>query len=344
MLYNMKRVIVIGEAGVNHNGNIELAKELVRVAASAGCDYVKFQTFVAKNVVTTNASKAEYQILNSPSEGTQIEMLEKLELSQAEHYDLIDECKKYDIKFLSTAFDMDSIDFLHTLKMGLWKIPSGEITNLIYLQKIGSYNEEVILSTGMSTLGEIENALEILINAGTLRDKITILHCNTEYPTPMSDVNLKAMLTIKNAFGINIGYSDHTLGIEVPIAAVAMGAIVIEKHFTIDRSLPGPDHLASLEPKELTEMVQGIRNVESALGTGIKLPSKSERKNINIARKSIHLVKDVKAGHVLSLDDLIAKRPGNGLSPLFTKEIVGSIVKNDLSKDAMLNLKDLEWK
>jgi len=228
--------------------------------------------------------------------------------------------------------------------MGLWKIPSGEITNLIYLQKIGSYNEEVILSTGMSTLGEIENALEILINAGTLRDKITILHCNTEYPTPMSDVNLKAMLTIKNAFGINIGYSDHTLGIEVPIAAVAMGAIVIEKHFTIDRSLPGPDHLASLEPKELTEMVQGIRNVESALGTGIKLPSKSERKNINIARKSIHLVKDVKAGHVLSLDDLIAKRPGNGLSPLFTKEIVGSIVKNDLSKDAMLNLKDLEWK
>jgi N-acetylneuraminate synthase len=340
----MNRVIVIGEAGVNHNGNIELAKELVRVAASAGCDYVKFQTFIANNVVTKNASKAEYQILNSPTEGTQIEMLEKLELSQAEHYDLIDECKKYGIKFLSTAFDLDSIDFLHTLKMGLWKVPSGEITNLIYLQKIGSYNEDVILSTGMSTLGEIENALEILINAGTLRDKITILHCNTEYPTPMSDVNLKAMLTIKNAFGINIGYSDHTLGIEVPIAAVAMGAIVIEKHFTIDRSLPGPDHLASLEPKELTDMVQCIRNVESALGTGIKLPSESERKNINIARKSIHLVKDIKAGHVLSLDDITAKRPGNGLSPLFTKEIVGSIVKNDLSRDAMLNLKDLEWK
>lgn len=340
----MKRVIVIGEAGVNHNGNIELAKELVRVAASAGCDYVKFQTFVAKNVVTTNASKADYQIINCSSEETQIEMLEKLELSQALHYDLIDECKKYGIKFLSTAFDMDSIDFLHTLNMGLWKVPSGEITNLTYLQKIGSYNEEVILSTGMSTLGEIENALEILINAGTLRDKITILHCNTEYPTPMCDVNLKAMLTIKNAFGINIGYSDHTLGIEVPIAAVAMGAIVIEKHFTIDRLLPGPDHLASLEPKELTDMVQGIRNVESALGTGIKLPSESERKNINIARKSIHLVKDVKAGHVLSLSDLTAKRPGNGLSPLFTKEIVGSIVKNDLSKDAMLNLKDLEWK
>jgi len=340
----MKRVIVIGEAGVNHNGNIELAKELVRVAASAGCDYVKFQTFVAKNVVTTNASKADYQIINCSSEETQIEMLEKLELSQAVHYDLIDECKKYGIKFLSTAFDMDSIDFLHTLNMGLWKVPSGEITNLTYLQKIGSYNEEVILSTGMSTLGEIENALEILINAGTSRDKITILHCNTEYPTPMSDVNLKAMLTIKNAFGINIGYSDHTLGIEVPIAAVAMGAIVIEKHFTIDRLLPGPDHLASLEPKELTDMVQSIRNVESALGTGIKLPSESERKNINIARKSIHLVKDVKAGHVLSFSDLTAKRPGNGLSPLFTKEIVGSIVKNDLSKDAMLNLKDLEWK
>jgi N,N'-diacetyllegionaminate synthase len=340
----MKRVIVIGEAGVNHNGNIELAKELVRVAASAGCDYVKFQTFVAKNVVTTNASKADYQIINCSSEETQIEMLEKLELSQAVHYDLIDECKKYGIKFLSTAFDMDSIDFLHTLNMGLWKVPSGEITNLTYLEKIGSYKEEVILSTGMSTLGEIENALEILINSGTLRDKITILHCNTEYPTPMSDVNLKAMLTIKNAFGINIGYSDHTLGIEVPIAAVAMGATVIEKHFTIDRLLPGPDHLASLEPKELTDMVQGIRNVESALGTGIKLPSQSETKNKNIARKSIHLVKDVKTGHVLSLSDLIAKRPGNGLSPLFTKEIVGSIVKNDLSKDAMLSLKDLEWK
>jgi N,N'-diacetyllegionaminate synthase len=340
----MKKVIVIGEAGVNHNGNIELAKELVRVAASAGCDYVKFQTFVANNVVTTNASKAEYQIKNCSSEETQIEMLEKLELSQAVHYDLIDECEKYGIKFLSTAFDMDSIDFLHTLNMGLWKVPSGEITNLTYLQKIGSYKEEVILSTGMSTLGEIENALEILINSGTLRDKITILHCNTEYPTPMSDVNLKAMLTIKNAFGINVGYSDHTLGIEIPIAAVAMGATVIEKHFTIDRSLSGPDHLASLEPKELKDMVQGIRNVESALGTGIKLPSESETKNKNIARKSIHLVKDVKAGHVLSLSDLIAKRPGNGLSPLFTKEVVGSIVKNDLSKDAMLNLKDLEWK
>lgn len=340
----MKKVIVIGEAGVNHNGNIELAKELVRVAASAGCDYVKFQTFVANNVVTTNASKADYQMKNCTSEETQIEMLEKLELSQAVHYDLIDECKKYGIKFLSTAFDMDSIDFLHTLNMGLWKVPSGEITNLTYLQKIGSYKEEVILSTGMSTLGEIENALEILINSGTLRDKITILHCNTEYPTPMSDVNLKAMLTIKNAFGINVGYSDHTLGIEIPIAAVAMGASVIEKHFTIDRSLSGPDHLASLEPKELRDMVQGIRNVESALGTGIKLPSESETKNKNIARKSIHLGKDVKAGHVLSLSDLIAKRPGNGLSPLFTKEIVGSIVKNDLSKDAMLNLKDLEWK
>jgi N,N'-diacetyllegionaminate synthase len=340
----MKRVIVIGEAGVNHNGNMEIAKKLISVAASAGCDYVKFQTFVAKNVVTANASKADYQILNSPTEDTQIEMLKKLELSHSQHYELLDECKKYGIKFLSTAFDMGSIDFLNTLKMGLWKVPSGEITNLSYLQKIGSYKEEVILSTGMSNLGEIENALEILINSGTSRDKITILHCNTEYPTPMCDVNLKAMLTIKNAFGVNIGYSDHTLGIEVPIAAVAMGAIVIEKHFTIDRLLPGPDHSASLEPKELTDMVQGIRNVEIALGSGIKLPSESETKNIMIARKSIHLVKDIKAGHILSLNDVMAKRPGNGLSPLFINEIVGSIVKYDLSKDAMLSLKDIEWK
>jgi N,N'-diacetyllegionaminate synthase len=228
--------------------------------------------------------------------------------------------------------------------MGLWKIPSGEITNLSYLQKIGSYNDEIVFSTGMSTLGDIENALEILVKAGTSREKITILHCNTEYPTPMTDVNLKAMLTIESAFKVNIGYSDHTLGIEVSLAAVAMGASVIEKHFTLDKSLPGPDHLASLEPTELIAMVEGIRNIENALGSAIKLPSASESKNIKIARKSIHLAKDVNEGHVFSMSDLTVKRPGDGISPLFINDIVGCVAKNDIKEDSILNFKNIEWK
>ncbi len=246
--------------------------------------------------------------------------------------------------FLSTPFDMDSIDFLETLKMGLWKIPSGEITNLPYLKKIGSFNEEVIFSTGMSTLGDIENALKIIISAGTLKENITILHCNTEYPTPMKDVNLKAMLTIKNAFDVKIGYSDHTLGIEIPIAAVALGATVIEKHFSLDKSMTGPDHLASLNPAELIEMVQSIRNIELALGNGVKLPSDSEKKNMNIARKSIHLLKNINKGDILTMENLTIKRPGDGINPMILEEIIGCVAKKNLAEDTLLHFKDIEWK
>ena len=271
-------------------------------------------------------------------------MVKKLEFSFDDFLELKKYCESKGIMFLSTAFDIDSMRFLKTLNMGLWKVPSGEITNLPYLMKIGSYNDEVVFSTGMSTLGDIETALAILVKAGTSREKITILHCNTEYPTPMTDVNLKAMLTIKDAFNVNIGYSDHTLGIEVSLAAVAMGATVIEKHFTLDKSLPGPDHLASLEPAELIEMVEAIRNIENALGNGIKLPSASESKNIKIARKSIHLAKDVKEGHVFSMNDLTVKRPGDGISPLIINDIVGCVAKNDIKEDSILNFKNIKWK
>lgn len=338
------KVFIIAEAGVNHNGSMDLAKKLIDAAVEAKVDAVKFQTFVSKNVISKYAEKAEYQKTTTGGNEGQLDMVKKLEMSFADFIELKKYCEFKGIMFLSTPFDMDSIEFLETLKMGLWKVPSGEITNLPYLQKIGSYNEEVIFSTGMSTLGDIENALEILVNSGTSRDNITILHCNTEYPTPMHDVNLKAMLTIKNAFGVNIGYSDHTLGIEVSLAAVALGATVIEKHFTLDKSMEGPDHLASLEPDELTALVVGIRNIENALGSAIKVPSASESKNIKIARKSIHLSKDIKAGHIFTMSDLTVKRPGDGISPLFINEIVGCVAKNDLLEDTLLSFKDIEWK
>ncbi|MEH7890011.1 N-acetylneuraminate synthase [Elizabethkingia meningoseptica] len=338
------RVFIIAEAGVNHNGSIELAKKLIDAGVEAKVDAVKFQTFIAENVISKYAEKADYQKDTTSSDESQLEMVKQLELSFEDFKELKTYCEQKGMMFLSTPFDMDSIKFLETLKMGLWKIPSGEITNLPYLQKIGSYNEKIIFSTGMSTLGDIENAIDILVKAGTSRENITILHCNTEYPTPMDDVNLKAMQTIKNAFGVNVGYSDHTLGIEVPIAAVALGATVIEKHFTLDKSMKGPDHLASLEPNELKLMVQGIRNIEEALGTAIKLPSASESKNIKIARKSIHLAKDIKKGHLFGMDDLIIKRPGNGISPLFINEIIGCRAKSDLLEDSILNFKDIEWK
>tara|TARA_R110001592_G_scaffold246740_1_gene508701 strand:- start:14684 stop:15721 length:1038 start_codon:yes stop_codon:yes gene_type:complete len=338
------KVFIIAEAGVNHNGSIDLARKLIDAAVEAKVDAVKFQTFISENVISKHAEKADYQKSTTGVEENQLEMVKKLELSFDDFIELKKYCESKEIMFLSTAFDMDSIEFLDTLNMGLWKVPSGEITNLPYLQKIGSYNKEVIFSTGMSTLGDIENALEILVNSGTSIENITILHCNTEYPTPMHDVNLKAMLTIKNAFGVNIGYSDHTLGIEVSTAAVALGATVIEKHFTLDKSMQGPDHLASLEPTELIALVKSIRNIESALGSATKLPSASESKNIKIARKSIHLAKDVKAGHVFTMKDLTVKRPGDGISPLFINEIVGCTVKNDLLEDRILNFKDIEWK
>lgn len=344
MVVKKDKVFIIAEAGVNHNGSIDLAKKLIDAAVVAKVDAVKFQTFIAENVISKYAQKADYQKETTGSADSQLDMVKKLQLSFDDFIELKKYCQASNMMFLSTPFDMDSIDFLETLKMGLWKIPSGEITNLPYLKKIGSFNEEVIFSTGMSTLGDIENALKIVINAGTQKENITVLHCNTEYPTPMKDVNLRAMLTIKNAFDVNIGYSDHTLGIEISIAAVALGATVIEKHFTLDKSMSGPDHLASLNPEELIEMVQSIRNIELALGNGIKLPSDSEKKNMNIARKSIHLLKNINQGEVLSMENLTIKRPGDGINPMILDEIIGCIAKKNLAEDTLLHFKDIEWK
>lgn len=338
------KVFIIAEAGVNHNGSIELAKKLIDAGVEAQVDAVKFQTFIAEKVISKYAEKAEYQKSTTGEEENQLEMVKKLELSFDDFIELKAYSESKRIMFLSTPFDMESIAFLKSLQMGLWKIPSGEINNLPYLKKIGSYNEKVIFSTGMSTLGDIEKAIKILTQAGTSIENITVLHCNTEYPTPMQDVNLRAMQTIKSAFGVNIGYSDHTLGIEVSVAAVALGATVIEKHFTLDKTMIGPDHLASLEPKELKELVDSIRNIENALGNAVKIPSPSESKNIKIARKSIHLASDIKKGHAFTSDDLIIKRPGNGINPLLIDEIIGCVAKEDLKEDTMLNFKNIEWK
>ncbi|MES2837166.1 MAG: N-acetylneuraminate synthase [Bacteroidota bacterium] len=343
MITNNK-VLIIAEAGVNHNGDINLAKKLIDAAVDANVDIVKFQTFIAENVISKHAQKADYQKESTGGNESQLDMVKKLQLSFNDFIELKKYCEQKGIVFLSTPFDIESVDFLKSLNMGLWKIPSGEITNLPYLKKIGAYNEKVIFSTGMSTLGDIENAIDVLIKAGTLKNNITVLHCNTEYPTPMKDVNLKAMLTIKNAFHVNVGYSDHTLGIEIPIAAVALGANVIEKHFTLDKNMEGPDHRASLEPNELKEMVASIRNIELAMGSGTKLPSESEQKNTEIARKSLHLAHDLKSGHVLSENDLTVKRPGNGINPMLINEIIGCKLKKDVVKDSILHLKDIEWK
>ncbi|MCC6369595.1 MAG: N-acetylneuraminate synthase [Bacteroidia bacterium] len=344
MKVNQHNVFIIAEAGVNHNGSMQLAKQLIDAAVEAKVDAVKFQTFIAENVISKYAEKAEYQKETTGGNESQLDMVKKLQLSFDDFKELKKYCESKHIAFLSTPFDLPSVDFLKTLNMGLWKIPSGEITNMPYLKKIGAYNEEVIFSTGMSTLGDIENAIRILTDAGTQMKNITVLHCNTEYPTPMADVNLKAMQTIKDAFGINVGYSDHTLGVEIPVAAVALGARVIEKHFTLDKTLPGPDHKASLNPSELIEMVKAIRNIEQALGTGVKLPSSSEKKNTVIARKSVHMAREVKSGAILTAEDLTIKRPGNGISPMLLEELVGCKAKTDLVEDTMLHLKDLEWK
>jgi N,N'-diacetyllegionaminate synthase len=344
MIVNNNKVFIIAEAGVNHNGSMDLAKKLIDIAVEANVDAVKFQTFIAENVISKHAVKAEYQKETTGSNESQLEMVKKLQLTFDDFVELKKYCELKQIMFLSTPFDMQSIDFLATLKMGLWKIPSGEITNLPYLQKIGSYNDEVIFSTGMASLGDIETALNILIKAGTNKEKISVLHCNTEYPTPMQDVNLKAMKVIESAFNVKIGYSDHTLGIEVPVAAVALGARVIEKHFTLDKNLEGPDHKASLDSAELKQMVVSIRNIEHALGVGLKQASGSEMKNIAIARKSIHLSRNIKKGEVIKIDDLIIKRPGDGLSPLLINEFVGCVAKIDLIEDTKLELKNIQWK
>lgn len=333
----MQKVFIIAEAGVNHNGSIDLAKQLIDVAAKANVDAIKFQTFKTELCITKDAVKADYQVQNTQnSSESQFDMVKKLELTEDVHKELISYCKEKDILFLSTAFDHYSIDFLDSLGIGTFKIPSGEITNLPYLQHIGRLNKKIILSTGMATLGEIESALDILTGSGTSRNNITILHANTEYPTPMEDVNLKAMVTIGHAFDSKYGYSDHTLGIEVPTAAVALGATTIEKHFTLDRNMEGPDHAASLEPNELYSMVKAIRNIEKALGTGIKKPSPSESKNILIARKSIVAKANIKKGDVFTEDNLTIKRPGTGISPMRWNELLGSRALKDYNEDELI--------
>ena len=329
-------VMIIAEAGVNHNGSMESAKSLIDVATKADADYVKFQTFKAESVVTQNAEKANYQKSLTESNESHYMMLKKLELDRAAHEELIIYCSQKNIQFLSTAFDHASIDLLAELGIPFYKIPSGEITNLPYLRHIGKMGKPIIMSTGMSTLDEVHNALNILIESGAEKEQITILHCNTEYPTPMEDVNLKAMLTIKDELGVNIGYSDHTLGIEVPIAAVAMGATVIEKHFTLDRNMPGPDHRASLEPGELRMMVVAIRNIEKAMGDGEKKPSLSETKNISIVRKSIVAKMSIKKGELFTEENLIVKRPGTGISPMGWDTLIGKAASSDYEMDDLI--------
>lgn len=326
----MSKVIIIAEAGVNHNGDINLAKKLIDVAAVAGADYVKFQTFSADKLVDKEVKKAEYQKNNLKStDDTQYTMLKKLELSEQMHDQILVHCKKKRVKFLSTPFDIDSIIFLKKLGVTIGKIPSGEITNLPYLKKMAQAFPELIVSTGMCTMGEIKDAVNVLIAAGAKKNNITVLHCNTEYPTPMHDVNLKAMQSIGNKLKVKVGYSDHTMGIEVPIAATALGATIIEKHLTLDRNMEGPDHVASLEPDELIEMVKCIRNIEKALGTGFKAPSDSEKKNIKIIRKSIIANRDILKGEVLSDKNLTVKRPGTGISPMKWDKIIGTKAKRD---------------
>jgi len=332
----MKQVFIIAEAGVNHNGSVELAKELIDVAVQACVDAVKFQTFKAENLVSKNAQKAAYQKETTDKQESQFDMIKKLELDVNTHKELISYCKDKGIMFLSTPFDHDSIDMLNELGLEIFKIPSGEITNLPYLRHIGSLNKEVILSTGMADLGEIEDALDILTEAGTDRAKVTVLHANTMYPTPMEDVNLKAMQSIGTAFGVAYGYSDHTLGIEVDIAAVAMGATVIEKHFTLDKTMEGPDHKASLEPDELIAMVKAIRNIELALGSSVKKPSKSEKPNMEIARKSIVANQAIKIGEMFTEENMTIKRPGRGISPMRWNEVVGTKALKDYDVDELI--------
>lgn len=330
------KTFIIAEAGVNHNGSFELAKQLVDKAVWAGADCIKFQTFNSKNLVSKNAQKAEYQKKATDSSESQLDMLKKLELSKVEFIELREYCNQKGIMFLSTPFDLESIDFLASIGVKTWKVPSGEITNYPFLRAIGKRKESVIMSTGMCSLDEVRDAIEVLKTFGT--SDITLLHCTTEYPAPYDSVNLKAMLTLQNEFGFNVGYSDHTNGIEIPVAAVAMGATVIEKHFTLDKNMEGPDHKASLEPEELKQMVQSIRNVELALGDGIKKPSEAEKKNISIARKSIVAACDIKKGEVFTEKNLTAKRPCNGISPMKWEGVLGKIAKRNFSEDELIEL------
>ena len=333
------KTLIIAEAGVNHNGDMALARELIAAAAEAGADLVKFQTFVASRIISRQAPKAEYQKRSTDSRESQQEMVQRLELTRENHLELIAECNRRGIGFFSTAFDKESLDLLDSLSDSRFiKVPSGELTNLPYLRCLSRPERRILLSTGMATLGEIEAAINVLEESGTPRDRITLLHCTTEYPAPMEEVNLKAMVSMGRAFGVETGYSDHTPGIEVPIAAVALGARVIEKHFTLDRTLPGPDHAASLEPWELKAMVQSIRNIERALGDGIKRPGPSELKNRPIARKSIVASRPIRAGEVFSEDNLTTKRPGTGISPMRWDEVIGRAANRDFDADELIEL------
>ena len=332
----MSRLVIVAEAGVNHNGNLRIAKKLIDVAKESGADFVKFQSFKAQKIVSKNAVKAAYQKKSIGKSETQFEMLKKLELTKKDHEKLIAYCKKRSIKFLSSPFDTDSILLLKNLGISIGKIPSGEITNLPYLEQMAAAFDQLFVSTGMCDLNEVEAALNVLIRSGAKKEKITVLHCTTEYPTPMEEVNLIAMLTMQKKFGVKVGYSDHTAGIEIPIAAATLGAAVIEKHFTLDRNMKGPDHKASLEPKELKAMITAIRNIEKALGNGIKKPSLSERKNMAIVRKSLVAARNMQAGHILQIDDINIKRPGNGISPMQINEITGKELLKSILEDEVL--------
>lgn len=331
----MARTYIIAEAGVNHNGSFELACKLVDAAKAAGVDCVKFQTFKAKNLVSKNAAKAEYQ-KETTGDGTQEDMLKKLELSYDEFLGLKKYCDKAGIAFLSTPFDFESIDFLNSVDMPFWKIPSGEITNYPYLVALAKTRKPIIMSTGMCSMDEIHAAIDVLRKKGS--NNIKLLHCNTEYPTPFEDVNLKAMQSMRDEFGLEVGYSDHTKGIEVPIAAVAMGATIIEKHFTLDRNMEGPDHKASLEPNELEKMVTCIRHIENALGSGDKVPSPSETKNRVVARKSIVAKTKIKIGEVFTENNITVKRPGTGITPMKWPEVIGTKAIRDFDEDELIEI------
>jgi len=330
------KVFIIAEAGVNHNGSLDLAYKLIDVAKDAGADAVKFQTFIPEKTISKFADKANYQKETTDKNESQLKMIKKLALSFEDHKKLLEYCKNKNIKFLSSPFDLDSIDFLSELGLDTFKIPSGEIINLPYLKKIGSLNKKLIISTGMANLGEVESAIDILVKSGTKRANITILHCTTNYPCPYKEVNLKAMLTLKEAFKLPVGYSDHTLGIEVPIAAVALGAKIIEKHFTLDKKLPGPDHKASLEPAELKKMIKAIRNIEIALGDGIKKPNISEIEIMKVVRKSIVASKSIKKGEIFTKTNITVKRPGTGISPMRWDEVIGEKANRDFKDDELI--------
>lgn len=334
----MSRTLIIAEAGVNHNGDMSLAHDLIDAAADAGADLVKFQTFSADRLTTLNAEKAAYQMADGVSGESQYSMLRRLELSADMHADLLGYCNKRGIGFFSTGFDRESLDFLVELGISFIKVPSGEVTNLPYLRHAGQYGKRILLSTGMARLGEIEAAIDVLEQAGTVRGQITVLHCTTEYPAPMRDVNLRAMISMRDAFGVAVGYSDHTLGIEVPVAAVSLGATVIEKHFTMDRALPGPDHKASLEPSGLKDMVNAIRNIELALGDGVKRLTEGEEKNKSAARKSIVAATVIHSGEILSENNLTVKRPGTGISPMRWDEVLGRRAIRDFMSDESIVL------